>query len=97
MNSEDFDFDLDKTLGSDAGKTAVTERNLGLWFRVGLGALVAAAFLAFVFQNTDSVDVNFLGWSVSVGQSILMVLCGVAGVVIWEIAGFLSRRMRSSD
>ena len=91
MDSDPLDFSLSET---DQAQEK-SERNLGFWFRITLGALIAAAFLTFIFQNTDSVDVNFLGWSISLGQSILMVLCGVAGVIVWEVAGFISRRMRS--
>ena len=70
------------------------ERNWSLIGRLILGVVIASLFLIFVFQNTAKTKVNFLGWDIELATSILIILCGVGGVVVWEMAGFVSRRAR---
>jgi len=84
-------------IGEDTAPKAVkesVERNWSLIGRLALGLLIAVFFLVFVFQNSAKTEVKFLSWDFELATSILILLCGVAGVVVWELAGFVSRRAR---
>lgn len=70
--------------------------NKALLARLVLGAVIVAAFVIFALQNTESATIEFLSWSGELSQFLLMVLSAVAGVVIWSLAGFISRRTRDS-
>lgn len=70
------------------------EVNWRLIIRLSIAALVALAFLSFVFQNTERTEIEFLGWSFSAPLSLIIIGSAVAGVVIWHLAGWLSRRRK---
>jgi uncharacterized integral membrane protein len=72
-------------------------KNWSLISRLLFGAIIAAGFMVFVFQNTVGTDVKFLGWDRELPTSILMLICAVVGVIVWELAGFVSRRARKKD
>ena len=63
--------------------------------RVVGGAVVAVLFLVFVLQNARSVEVSFLFWNFSMRLIVLMVLCALAGVGIWELVRYVRRRAQS--
>lgn len=67
--------------------------------RKGLGkfvsaALVAAALIAFVLQNTDSTPVSWLFIDRSAPLWLIIVVSAVAGAVLSEILGWIVRRRR---
>lgn len=72
------------TTGSD--KSAVA--------KLVAAGILATVFVVFAIQNSASVEVDFLAWSFSIPQILLIVLSAVVGVVIWELGGFLRRRSK---
>ncbi|MCY4493440.1 MAG: LapA family protein [Acidimicrobiaceae bacterium] len=67
--------------------------------RTGLGkfvsaALVAAALVAFVVQNTDSTPVRWFFIDRSAPLWLIIVVSAVAGAVLSEILGWIVRRRR---
>ncbi len=67
--------------------------------RPGLGkfvaaALVAAALVAFVVQNTDSTPVQWFFIDRSAPLWLIIVVSAVAGAVLSEILGWIIRRRR---
>lgn len=67
--------------------------------RTGLGkfvaaALLAAALVAFVVQNTDSTPVSWFFIDRSAPLWLIIVVSAVAGAVLSEILGWIVRRRR---
>ncbi|MDV8000445.1 lipopolysaccharide assembly LapA domain-containing protein [Rhodococcus sp. IEGM 1408] len=68
------------------------------WVGLVLGALVTILLLIFIAQNTESTDVNFLGWQFSLPLGVLILFAAIAGALIMALfAGFriLQLRMRA--
>ena len=59
-------------------------------------ALVLAAFgVIFIFQNIAVVQIQFLFWSFTISQSLLIILLLALGIAIgWLLQGYLRRRQR---
>ena len=64
--------------------------------RLVAAALAVLLFLVFVFQNTRSVAVSFLFWSFRMPLIILMSLCALAGVGVWELGRYVKHRREAS-
>lgn len=64
--------------------------------RLVAAALAVLLFLVFVFQNTRSVAVSFLFWSFRMPLIILMSLCALAGVGVWELGRYVKHRREGS-
>ena len=61
-------------------------------------ALLLAAVLVFVFQNSESVDVEWLGLTIGAPLFVIMILSGLAAVGIRDLVGWaLRRRSRSAE
>ncbi len=54
--------------------------------------LVAGLFAIFVVQNAQTVEIEFLWWSFDASQIVLILGSAVAGVVLWQLFGFVRRR-----
>jgi len=55
---------------------------------------IAAMIVGFLIQNNDTIDIDFLGWTGSMSLSVVLMISAIAGVVVWELAGYLRRRKR---
>ena len=66
----------------------------GLFWSLILGLLLAAALVIFVFQNTQSVDVQWLGFDFTAPLIGLLLATALIAIVIDQIAGVLYRRRR---
>ena len=64
--------------------------------RVIAGAVVSLLFFVFVLQNGRSVEVSFLFWDFRMRLIVLMVLCALAGVGIWELVRYVRRRRQAT-
>ena len=62
------------------------------WPSVIVAFLIAALFVIFVVQNSESVELNFLRWSFVTSRVVLMALSAGAGIVVWELLTFARRR-----
>ena len=62
-----------------------------------VAALLTVAFAIFAAQNTESVEVEFLTLSFSVGKVLLMLISAASGIVVWELVGLLRGRSRSRN
>ena len=65
-------------------------RGTGIWFSVVVALLVAAAFLVFVAQNTDGVNVQWTVWDVDVSLAAVVfgaMLLGSALTLAWARSG----------
>jgi uncharacterized integral membrane protein len=62
-------------------------------------ALVLAAFgVIFIFQNIAVAQIQFLFWSFTISQSLLIILLLALGIAIgWLLQGYLRRRQRRPD
>lgn len=65
--------------------------------RLVVAGIILALFAVFAFQNTESVEIEFLRWSFQLSKFLLMVFSAVAGVVIWALAGAYSRRAKKKQ
>ena len=66
----------------------------GLFWSLLLGILLAIAIVIFIFQNTDSVPIEYLGWDFTAPLVGIVLAAGLAGVVLDELLGLLLRRRR---
>lgn len=64
-------------------------RTSTVWIGVIVFAVVLVVLLIFVLQNTQPVEVSFLGFSGTVSLAVAMLLAAVAGVLLAAIAGSL--------
>ncbi len=78
-----------------------SESSAGLWTSIVVFVLLATAFLVFVAQNTDHVDVEWTVWSVGVslaavvfGAMLLGSVLTLAGVALWRLRRHRRRRER---
>ena len=64
-------------------------RTSGIWVAVvGLG-LVLLLLVIFIAQNTQSVNVSFLGWSGQAPLAVALLIAAVAGLFLAAVAGSL--------
>lgn len=66
----------------------------GLNVRLVLLALVAIVLAVFVFQNTASTEVKFLGFQSEPPLWVSLVLAAVGGALVSQLAGWAYRRRR---
>lgn len=59
-----------------------------------IAAMVAALFVGFLLQNSEDTTVEFLWWEGSLPRWLILVIAALAGIVIWELSGYLRRRRR---
>lgn len=64
-------------------------RTSGLWFAVAASAVVLVLLIIFIAQNTEPVNVRFLGWEGETPLSVALLAAAVAGLILATIAGTL--------
>lgn len=67
----------------------------GIAWRLIVFLLLALVLVVFAVQNTDPVDLHFLGWSWSVPLAVVLVGIVAVTVLLDEIVGFFWRRRRA--
>ncbi len=83
------------TEGEHPESPSFRERIRKVNWRMVLGVLAAVALLVFIAQNTDDVEVNFLGWDWNLPLFLLLLITIILTVVCAQIAGwYWSRRRR---
>ena len=66
----------------------------GWFWGLILGLLLAAAFVIFVFQNTQTVEVQWLGFTFTAPLIGLLLATALIAIIIDQVAGVLYRRRR---
>ena len=69
-------------------------RGTGIYASLIVGFLVAAALLIFVAQNTESVHLEWLAWSIGVPVAALLLGSVLVGSLLTVIGGLFWRRRR---
>jgi uncharacterized integral membrane protein len=64
-------------------------RTSGLWAAVVASALVLILLIVFIAQNTEPVDVRFLGWEGQTPLAVALLIASVAGLLLAAVAGTL--------
>lgn len=64
-------------------------RTSGLWIAVAASGLVLVLLIIFIAQNTDPVNVKFLGWQGETPLAVALLIATVAGLFLATIAGSL--------
>lgn len=64
-------------------------RTSGLWVAVVASAVVLILLIVFIAQNTEPVDVHFLGWEGQTPLAVALMIASVAGLVLAAVAGTL--------
>ena len=76
--------------GATTGKDPLRgSRTSGLWVAVVLSGVVAVLLIIFIAQNTDPVDVRFLGWEGETPLAVALLIATVAGLFLAAVAGTL--------
>jgi uncharacterized integral membrane protein len=58
-----------------------------IWVTVCVGALLAVALIAFMLQNTHTVEVTFLGMTGSTSLSLMLLIAAVGGILLTLMLG----------
>ncbi|WP_344690366.1 LapA family protein [Blastococcus jejuensis] len=58
-----------------------------IWVTVCVGALLAVALIVFMVQNTQTVEVTFLGMTGSTSLALMLLIAAVGGVLVTLILG----------
>jgi uncharacterized integral membrane protein len=66
----------------------------GWFWSLIIGSLLALAAVIFVLQNSDSVEVKFLGWSGDVSLAGIVLVVALGAIVADELFGVVYRRRR---
>src|SRR5687767_4920704 len=64
-------------------------RTSGLWIAVAASGIVLVLLIVFIAQNTDPVNVSFLGWEGETPLAVALLVATVAGLYLATIAGSL--------
>jgi uncharacterized integral membrane protein len=64
-------------------------RTSGLWAGVVASALVLILLIIFIAQNTERVDVQFLGWEGQTPLAVALLIASVGGLLLAAVAGTL--------
>jgi len=64
-------------------------RTGAVWVGIVVGALVMIALIIFMLQNTDEVEVHFLGWTGTAPLAIALLIAGVGVGLIALVVGTL--------
>lgn len=64
-------------------------RTSGLWIAVAASGVVLVLLIVFIAQNTDPVNVSFLGWEGETPLAVALLIATVAGLFLATIAGSL--------
>ena len=77
-------------------------RTSGIWAAVVALGLVLVLLIIFIAQNTDDVDVAFLGWEGRAPLAVTLLIAAAAGLFLASIAGMLRilqlrRRVRRDE
>lgn len=59
-----------------------------------VGILFGVVAIIFILQNVHVIEVNFLGWSVSLSQSVLFIILLLVGFALGWGTGSLRRRRK---
>ena len=57
------------------------------WTTVTIGVLVAVVLIVFIAQNTQKVEVSFLGWDGDVPLAVALLIAAVCGAAIVLLVG----------
>ena len=80
----------DRTTTATTGKDPLRgSRTSGLWVAVVLSGVVLVLLITFIAQNTDPVDVEFLGWEGETPLAVALLIATVAGLFLAAVAGTL--------
>lgn len=59
-----------------------------------IAAMLAVLFFGFLWANSEDVNVEFLWWDTDLPLWLVLMISALAGIVIWELSGYLRRRRR---
>ena len=73
---------------STAPRPSVPRTRTGvIWVTVCVGALLAVALIAFMLQNTHTVEINFFGMTGSTSLSLMLLIAAVGGILLTLMLG----------
>jgi uncharacterized integral membrane protein len=77
-------------------------RTSGAWFAVVALAVLLLLLIVFIAQNTQGVEVSFLGWDGHAPLAVSLLIASLVGIVLAVVAGSLRilqlrRRVRRRD
>ena len=75
--------------GRPAGDPLRRSKTSGAWLSVAALGLVLLLLIVFILQNTQSVEISFLGWDGHAPLAIALLVAAVAGLFLALVAGSL--------
>ena len=64
-------------------------RTSGAWVSVVIATVLLILLVVFIAQNTQRVEITFLGWDGTAPLSVALLIAAVAGVTLTAVAGSL--------
>jgi len=59
------------------------------------GAIIGIAALIFIFQNTETVDITFIAWTITMPRAVVLLIMLVFGLFMgWVISSIGHRKKR---
>ena len=77
-----------------SGESRPVFRGTGVSVALLVGVVIAVLAIVVTVQNTEDVNVDFLGWEVNAPLVAVILTAAVAGVLLDEILGYFWRRRR---
>ncbi len=92
QESQPEDLQTPKELAESAGSVVTTDG--GIPWGLGVFLVVTILLVIFAVQNTQEVDLQFLGWQVRSPLVVIIVVVAAVAVILDEILGAVLRRRR---
>lgn len=92
--SPDIEFELAEDRPQETTPVTVSEPSAGIPWRLGLFLLLAVVVVIFAVQNTQEVELQFLGWSWQLPLVIIITITVVVSVLLDEILGGIIKGRR---
>lgn len=92
---EEEDLTRADTPGESAEQPAYTESGPGVPWRLALFLILAIVIVVFAVQNTQAVELHFLGWNWDLPLVIIILMAVVVTIILDQIlTGLVTRRRR---
>ncbi|RVW06773.1 DUF1049 domain-containing protein [Rhodococcus spongiicola] len=57
------------------------------WTAVAVGAIIVVGMLIFILQNTEEIDIAFLGWNFTLPLGVALLFAAIGGLLVMAFIG----------
>ena len=66
-------------------------------FTFVLGVIFGILVVAFILQNTEIVEINFLFWNISISRALMVLLVFIIGIIVGAIIKDIGARKKGKE